>query len=112
VLLRDRGHDRTGRGIDHRHLASQAVALQRKAVSGQPHQSKLRRQLSERLELQLVSHTLVVQRYLGAGVRKGRVGIRRDKQECLGPEPTGADAGDVHEQLVASEAECADDPGR
>ena len=49
---------------------------------------------------------------LGAGVGHRRVGVRRDQQERLRPQPPGPDARDVGEQLVATEAEGADDARR
>ena len=102
-----------GGRVDDVDLAAQTGALERQPVAGQPQVAELGGQLGERrpprarrLQLRLV------QRDLGAGVGQRRVGVGRDQQERLRPEPAGADAGDVGQQLIAAEAERADDPRR
>jgi hypothetical protein len=42
-----------------------------------------------------------MKRDLGTGVGKRRVRFGRNQQEGVWPEPAGADAGDVDEQLVS-----------
>ncbi len=112
MLVGDRRHDRARRRVDHVDLAAQAGALERQPVARQPQVAELRGELGERGRLGLVAQPRLVQRDLRAGVGQRRVGIGRDQQERLRPEPARADAGDVGQQLVAAEAERADDARR
>jgi hypothetical protein len=102
MLVGDRRRDPAGRRVDEVDLAAQPRALERKPVTRQPQVPELRRELDERRGLGLVLELGVVQRDLGAGVRQRRVGVRRDQQERLPPEASGADAADVGQQLGPS----------
>jgi hypothetical protein len=58
----------------------------------------------------VISHTTVVQRDLRPGIRERRIRVRRDQQKRMLAEPAGTHPGDLRQELIALEAERADDP--
>jgi hypothetical protein len=82
-------------GVDQRHLAAQAGALEGQAIAGQPQVAELGRQLHERRSLGVILQMRLVQRELRAGVGQRRVGLRRHEQERMRTQPAGAHAADV-----------------
>jgi hypothetical protein len=112
VLVRDGRGDRPGGRVEHADPAAQAVALERQAVARQPQVPELGRQLHERPHLGLILEPGVMQRDLGAGVRQRRIRIGGDQQEDLGADPARPHPGNVGEQLIAADAQRADDARR